>query len=68
MHLFASCSVSQAKTPTEVFQLVSEQLVTSTNASLAFSWKLYTLGHQEQTNLLAAVQKQLAESSALWQG
>jgi hypothetical protein len=61
-------AVSHAKTPAEVFQVVSEQMMRSVSESLAFSWKLFTLGHQEQTNLLAAVQKQLAESSAEWQG
>jgi len=61
-------AISQAKTPTEVFHLMSEQMMKSAGESLAFSWKLNSLEHQEQTNFLAAVQKQLAENGAAWQG
>lgn len=60
-------AISHAKTPAEVLQLASEHMVKTTNESLAFAWKIYTLGYEEQSQLLAAVQKQLAESSASWQ-
>lgn len=60
-------AISHAKTPAEVLQLASANMVKTTNESLAFAWKIYTLGYEKKSQLLAAVQKQLTENSASWQ-
>jgi hypothetical protein len=59
--------MAQAKTPALAFQLASDHMTSSANESMAFAMKAYTLGYQEQSNLLAAMQKQMSESSASWQ-
>jgi hypothetical protein len=60
-------AISHAKTPAEVLQLASEHMLKTTNESLAFAGKIYTLGYEEHSQWLAAVQKQLTDSSASWQ-
>jgi hypothetical protein len=60
-------AISQAKTPAEVLQLASEHMQASANEAVAFNSKVYALIHQEQSDLLAAIQKQWAESGSTWQ-
>lgn len=60
-------AISQAKTPAEVLQLASEHMQASANEAVAFNSKVYALIHQEQSDLLAAIQKQWAESGSAWQ-
>ena len=60
-------ALSQAKSPAAVLQSASNHMVASTNDSMTFALKVYTLGYQEQSNMLAAIKKQLADNSASWQ-
>jgi hypothetical protein len=60
-------AISQAKTPAEVLQLASEHMQATANEAMAFNSKVSALIQQEQSDLLAALQKQWAESGTTWQ-
>ena len=60
-------AISQAKNPASVLQSVTNRMVVSANDSMTFALKVQMLGYQEQSNMLAAIRKQLAENSASWQ-